>query len=57
MMTKFRVRYIGNDRADIRNGEVYEATDLSDCTTMYGVIDRTGEMYAYPKSWFEIVTE
>lgn len=36
MMINFRVRYIGDDRADIRNGEVYEATDLVDCTTMYG---------------------
>lgn len=57
MMTKFKVRYIGKDRADIRNGKVYEAIDLIDCTTMYGVIDRTGEMYAYPKKLFEIVTE
>ena len=56
-MTKFKVRYIGKDAAEIRNGEIYEAIELIDCTTMYGVIDRSGEMYAYPKTLFEVVEE
>ena len=54
-MTKFYVRYIGEDAAEIRNGEVYEAEELKDCTTMYGVLDRSGERYAYPKKLFEII--
>ena len=57
MMNKFKVRYIGEDVADIRNGEIYEAEELSDCKTMYGIKDRSGECYAYPKSLFETVTD
>lgn len=55
MMNRFKVRYIGEDAAEIRKGEVYEAENLEDSSTMYGVIDRSGVMYAYPKSLFEIV--
>ena len=54
-MSKFKVRYIGEDAAEIRNGEIYEAEELKDCKTMYGVLDRSGEQYAYPKSLFEVV--
>lgn len=54
-MTKIKVRYIGEDAAEIRNGEIYEAEELTDCRTMYGVRDRSGEQYAYPKSLFEVV--
>lgn len=57
MKSKFKVRYIGADAAEIRNGEVYEAEELRDCKTMYGVKDRSGECYAYPKSLFEVVEE
>jgi len=56
-MNKFRVRYIGEDAAEIRNGEVYSAEHLSDCDSMIGVLDRSGEWYAYPKVLFEIVLE
>lgn len=55
MMNKFRVRYIGEDAAEIRNGEIYEAEELKDCKTMYGVLDRSGEQYAYPKALFEVI--
>ena len=54
-MNKIKVRYIGEDAAEIRNGEIYEAEELLDCKTMYGVIDRSGEAYAYPKSLFEVI--
>ena len=50
----FRVRYIGEDGAEIRNGEIYLAHTLRDCSTMYGIKDRSGEFYAYPKCLFEI---
>lgn len=51
----FKVRYIGEDAAEIRNGEIYPAHTLRDCSTMYGIKDRSGECYAYLKSLFEIV--
>lgn len=54
-MSKFSVRYIGEDAAEIRTGEIYEAEELLDCKTMFGVLDRSGECYAYPKELFEIV--
>ena len=57
MTNRFKVKYIGEDAADIRNGEIYEAEELADCKTMYGVKDHSGECYAYPKSLFEIIEE
>ena len=56
MTNRFKVKYIGEDAADIRNGEIYEAEELADCKTMYGVKDRSGECYAYPKSLFELIS-
>ena len=52
---KYRVRYIGPDAAEIRNGEIYDAMDLMDSKTMIGVYDRSGEGYAYPKELFQIL--
>ncbi len=52
-MTKYKVRYVGSDRADIRHGEVYVAEDLKDSDALIGIRDRSGEWYAYPKEWFE----
>lgn len=57
MSNKFKVKYLGEDAVDIRNGEVYEAEELLDCKTMYGVKDRSGECYAYPKTLFEVIEE
>lgn len=56
-MTKFRVRYIGEDAAEIRKGEIYQAEELLDSKTMIGVLDRSGEWYAYPKKLFEVITD
>lgn len=56
-MNKFKVRYMGEDAAEIRKGEVYEAENLEDSSVMYGVIDRSGIMYAYPQSLFEVVQD
>ena len=50
-----KVRYIGEDRADIRYGEEYIAKDIKDDNRYYEIIDRSGESYAYPKTLFEIV--
>ena len=54
-MTEFKVRYIGDDKAEIRAGDVCVAHDLRDDKRLYGVKDRSGEYYAYPKSLFEKV--
>lgn len=48
---------MGEDAAEIRKGEVYEAEPLKDSSAMYAVVDRSGTMYAYPKSLFEVVQE
>lgn len=55
--SKHYVRYIGEDAAEIRNGEIYQAEDLQDSKTMIGVLDRSGERYAYPKELFQLVEE
>ena len=52
---KLKVKYIGVDRVDIRNGDIYEATPILDDDRLYSVVDRSGEAYAYPKSFFETV--
>lgn len=54
-MNKFRVRYIGKDAAEIRNGEIYEAEELQDSWNLIGVLDRSGEWYAYPRKLFEVI--
>lgn len=59
MSTKNRLKlqYMGEDAAEIRKGEVYEAEPLKDSSAMYGVVDRSGTMYAYPKGLFEVIQE
>lgn len=54
-MNKFKVRYIGEDAAEIRKGEIYDAEELHDSKNMIGVRDRSGEWYAYPKHLFEVI--
>lgn len=56
-LTTIKVKYLGEDDIDIRHGEIYEAHIISDDSRFYGVIDRSGESYAYPKYLFEIVNE
>ena len=55
MNTKYRVRYIGEDAAEIRKGEEYQAEDLADSKDLIGVLDRSGEWYAYPRKLFETI--
>lgn len=52
---KIKVKYIGEDRANIRYGEEYEAIEFNDDSRYYAIVDRSGESYAYPKQLFEIV--
>ena len=49
---RFLVCYTGEDAAEIRNGEIYQAEELLDSKNMIGVLDRSGEWYAYPKEFF-----
>lgn len=56
-MIEYRVRYIGEDAAEIRKSEVYTAHDIGDDNRMIGVKDRSGEYYAYLKQLFEIVKD
>lgn len=54
-MMKIKVKYIGKDMAEIRNGEIYDADEVKDDSRYYGVIDRSGESYVYPKTLFEVI--
>lgn len=56
-MIEYKVRYMGEDAAEIRKGEIYTAHDLKDSGVMIGVRDRSGEYYAYPKQLFEKIED
>lgn len=53
--SKYYVRYIGEDASEIRKGEIYQAEDLLDSKSMIGVLDRSGEWYAYPREFFQLI--
>jgi hypothetical protein len=49
-----KVKYIGeDDPLSLRNGKVYDARILK--KGWYGIIDETGEEYAYPPELFKVV--
>lgn len=49
-----KVKYIGEDNPiSLRTGKVYSARILK--RGWYGIIDESGEEYAYPPDLFEIV--
>lgn len=51
-----KVKYIGDDNPlSLRTGKVYSARILK--RGWYGIIDESGEEYAYPPELFEIVRE
>lgn len=52
-----KAKYIGEDHADIRNGEIYEIEPMKDDSRGYSVKDRSGEWYAYSKKLFEVIKE
>ena len=56
-MNSFKVKYTGPGAAEIRSGEVYDAQTLHDTASLIGVKDRSGEWYAYPRKYFEIIEE
>ena len=48
-----KVKYIGDDNPlSLRTGKVYSARILK--KGWYGIVDESGEEYAYPPSIFEI---
>ena len=50
------IRYIGEDNPlSLRLGKVYAARPLK--KGWYGVVDESGEEYAYPPELFEVVEE
>ena len=52
--TKVKVRYKGeSDPLTLLNGKAYEARVLK--LNWYGVVDETGEEYAYPPELFDLV--
>ena len=51
-----KVKYIGDDNPlSLRTGKVYSARILK--MGWYGIIDESGEEYAYPPELFEIIRE
>lgn len=56
-MEILRAYYNGPDRADIKNGEIYDIMELKDTGEFYGVKDNSGEWYAYPKFYFNVISD
>lgn len=51
-----KVKFIGDDNPlALRKGKIYNARILK--KNWYGIIDESGEEYAYPPELFEIVEE
>ena len=62
LLKMIKVKYIGEDMAEIRNGEIYEATTIkgpapAGSGEVLSVIDRSGEAYVYPKRLFEVIED
>ncbi len=52
--SKIKVKFIGeDDPLSLRNGKIYEARILK--KNWYGIVDETGEEYAFPPELFEII--
>lgn len=48
-----KVKYVGEDSADLRKGKMYDAMTLEDTEKLIGIKDMSGEWYAYPAYLFE----
>ena len=54
--SKIKVKFIGeDDKLSLRNNKIYEARILK--KNWYGIVDETGEEYAYPPEQFETIEE
>lgn len=57
---KFRVKFVREDCYGFKNGEIYEAIKAKSKlggAELFCIKDKSGEEYAYPAEWFEIVEE
>ena len=51
-----RVIYLGDDNpVALRFGKTYDARPLK--KGWYGIVDETGEEYAYPPEYFEVIPD
>lgn len=56
MIDAIKVKYIGkDDELSLRNGKVYNARILK--KGWYGIVDETGDEYAYPPELFKIIDD
>lgn len=56
MIDTIKVKYIGkDDELSLRNGKVYNARILK--KGWYGIVDETGDEYAYPPELFKIIDD
>lgn len=54
MMNNLKVKYIGDDDPlCLRTGKIYDARMLK--KGWYGIVDESGEEYAYPPEAFEVI--
>lgn len=54
--SKIKVKFIGqDDPLSLRSGKIYDARVLK--LNWYGIIDETGDEYAYPPEEFEIILD
>jgi hypothetical protein len=54
--SKVKVKFTGeDDPLSLRNGKIYDARILK--KNWYGIVDETGEEYAFPPEQFEIIEE
>lgn len=51
--TFMKIKYIGRDSVSLKNGKVYEGRRIKH--GYYGVVDETGEEYAFPPTLFEVI--
>ena len=54
-----KVRFVSDDKYGFKNGEIYDAIEGHGTfagVKMLCIKDASGEEYAYPASWFEILS-
>ena len=60
MMSKaIKVKFIAEEKYGFKTGKIYKAYEIQsnfpDKDKMIAVVDDSGDEYAYPKEWFEII--
>lgn len=53
-----KVKFLGGyNYLCLKIGDIYEAYEPEDDTRFYAVKDLSGEYYAYPKGYFEVIKD